>query len=188
MDILNTGFSKGIVEIVELPGHMREPLYNAMANYPDDLDSFLRLYGTGRVKKGNLVFNFPREQYAKLDRGETIEAINASWFTLSAAAYTNPATQIVAGETQRVGTTTRGPGANPKHSVFRFILDLGQFTGTWQTGLLIGGDGATSTPGTGKIVAAVNNIKDDTGTALSRDGSTIHSVTWKLKHLDSSEI
>ncbi len=187
MDVSNGLISRGEVEFIEFPKEMGPDLRWVCDS--QDLELLIRRWAIHRFQKRNLVFNFPREQYAKLDRGETPEAINARWFTLSASAYSNPATETVSGESMRLETTTLAVDpSNPKNSVIRFILDAGQFVGSWSTAILIGGATATSTPGTGKIVAAVNSVTDDLGNPLARTGSTIHLVNWKLKHLDSSEV
>jgi hypothetical protein len=184
-----TAFSKGIVEFIEIPGAFSELVQEMAQHYPGQLEAFLERNAFRRFSKGNLVFNYPRVQYAKLDRGETPDAINASWFTLSNDAYTNPATETVTGESLRVSTSTKAVDpSNSKNSIIRFILDVGQFVGSWQTAILIGGASATSTPGTGKIIAAVNDVRDDSNAPLNRDGTTIHLVNWKFKHLDSSEV
>lgn len=180
---------KGMVEVLSIPGILRHEFLHVMQSQDHQaVDDFMT---DARIKgylQGNMVFNFPRIQYAKLDRGETPEAVNASFFTLSNDAYANPDTTTVAGETLRVAATTKAVDpANPKNSIIRFVLDVGQFTGSWKTAILIGGPGATSTPGTGSIIAAVNDIRDDANLPLNRDGTTVHLVNWKLKHLDSSE-
>lgn len=175
----------GEVEVVRFPHYMQADLV-AGINDPQEVEKLSR-YAL-RYFQRNLIFNYPRVQYAALDRGETPLSVNASWFTLSRDSYTNPALETVAGETVRVGTSTKiADPANPRNSIIRFVLDVGQFIGSWQSAILIGGDGATSTPGTGKIIAAVNGVKDDANTPLNRDGTTIHLVNWKLKHLDKSE-
>jgi hypothetical protein len=180
-------YHQGLVEFAELPASALQGL-KAVLPCPDLLEAFLAQHAR-RVRKHNLVFNYPREQYAKLDRGETPEAINASWLTLSTSSYTNPATQTVSGETLRLAATTKVVDpVNPRNTLLRFILEGGQFVGLWPTAILIGGPDATGTPGTGKIIAAVNNVRDDTNAPLNRDGTTIHLVNWKLKHLDSSEV
>ncbi len=185
----NNLISKGIVEFIELPASAGIALRGALRESNAMAESLIRELAIKRMEIGNLVFNFPREQYSKLDRGETPEAISAGWLTLSNDAYSNPAIQTVTGETMRLPFTTRAiDPINPKNTLFRFILDAGQFVGAWNTAILIGGSGATVTPGTGKIIAAVNNVKDDTNSPLNRDGTTIHLVNWKLKHLDSSEV
>lgn len=178
--------SQGEVELITLPGMLGPELKEVLPN-PDALEDFLERHR--KFSQHNMVFNFPRQQYAKLDRGETPEAINATWFTLSNDAYLNPSVVNVAGETFRVAanTNTVDP-VNNRNSIIRFVLDVGQFIGSWKTGILIGGADATASPGTGKIVAAVNDVKDDANTPLNRDGTTIHLVNWKLKHLDASEV
>jgi hypothetical protein len=187
MNPVDTAFSRGIVEFSVFPAAARNDLLSAL-NHPE-LNTIIDRWTCSTFQCGNLVFNYPREQYAKLDRGETPEAINASWFTLSNDAYTNPAATIVTGETLRLPTATKTVDPiNPKNTIIRFILDVGQFVGAWKTAILIGGADATSTSGTGKIIAAVNDVKDDANAPLNRDGSTIHLVNWKLKHLDSSEV
>jgi hypothetical protein len=182
-------FVSNEVEFVRLPGMLGDPLKMILENNNmQALDQLLDDYAESSHIQPNMVFNFPREQYSKLDRGETPEAINAAWFTLSNQNYSNPSIQTVSGETFRVAATTQAADpANPRNSIIRFILDVGQFIGAWSTAILIGGSDATGTPGTGKIVAAVNNVRDDANTALNRDGTTIHLVNWKLKHLDISE-
>ncbi len=181
--------SKGVVEFVAFPAKALQALRAALNESPDTLERFMQQQALQRLEIGNLVFNFPREQYAKLDRGETPDAINAGWLTLSNDAYSNPAIKTVSGETLRLPASARAADpVNPKNTLFRFILDAGQFVGAWNTAILIGGADATSTPGTGTIIAAVNNVKDDTNSPLNRDGTTIHLVNWKLKHLDSSEV
>jgi hypothetical protein len=187
--MLAKSFSKGVVEFIEFPDYSREWLHHCLARYPHDFELFIEQFALQRFEKSNLVFNFPREQYAKLDRGETPEALNARWFTLANSAYTNPALQTVPGEAFRLETSTQAADpSNAKNSIFRFILDVGQFVGSWTTAILIGGDDASNTPGTGKIIAAVNDVRDDSNAPLNRDGTTIHLVNWKLKHLDSSEV
>lgn len=183
-----TSFSKGIVEFVELLPAGRALLYEYADADEATLDQVLAPYIRKRKKKGNLVFNYPRIQYATLDRGGVPESVNANWLTLSNDAYTNPSILTVTGETARVqaGAKIADP-ANPNNSILRFILDVGQFVGAWNTAVLIGGPTATDVVGTGKIIAAVNDVKDDTNAPLNRDGTTIHLVNWKLKHLDSSE-
>ncbi len=187
--LTHQGFSKGFVTFIELAAECR-PLLNEFIGEDDlTLGSILSPYVKNHIEKANLIFNYPRQQYAALDRGETPESINANWFTLSSDAYSNPATTVVTGETLRVQSSTKAVDpSSANNSILRFILDVGQFVGPWQTAVLIGGPTATSTPGTGKIIAAVNSVKDDTGQPLSRDGSTIHLVNWKIKHLDSSEV
>lgn len=181
--------SRGLVEFIELPATQAKHLRHILGHTPDDLNQFLATQALQRFEKHNLIFDFPRIQYAKLDRGESAEVIDASWFTLSNDIYTNPAATTVSGETARVYTSTRAVDPiNAKNSIIRFILDVGQFIGSWKTALLIGGATATSTPGSGKIIAAVNDVRDDNNVPLNRDGTTIHLVNWKLKHLDSSEI
>lgn len=183
-------YSKGIVDFFELSPEAGPALHRLALELDDfNLENAAQPYLVKRIRQGNLLFNFPREQYAKLDRGETPEAIDAKYLTLATVNYTNPAVTTVAGESLRVITSTRAVDpTNPKNSIFRFILDVGQFVGAWSSAILIGGSGATSTPGTGKIVAAVNNVKDDTNTPLNRDGTTYHLISWKIKHLDSSEV
>jgi hypothetical protein len=186
MNRTETAFAKGTVEFIELPAAARGDLLNG-PDWPG-WRTIANRWKCRSFQCGNLIFNYPREQYARLDRGEAPEAINASWFTLSNDAYTNPATTLVSGETLRLSTSTKTVDPiNPKNTIIRFILDVGQFVGAWKTAILIGGADATSTPGTGRIIAAVNDVKDDANAPLNRDGSTIHLVNWKLKHLDSSE-
>jgi hypothetical protein len=197
MDNQQRAFSKGLVEFVELPG-MLSPQINRLltstTNACDEdreqaLTALLQAYGRPCFQKSNLIFNYPREQYARLDRGETPLAINASWFTLANETYSNPAVETVGGETLRVAASTKATDpVNPKNSIVRFVLDVGQFVGSWTTAILIGGADADNTPGSGKIIAAVNDIRDDSNLPLNRDGTTIHLVSWKLKHLDSSEV
>ena len=187
MKLTETSYSKGLVEFIELAPEAGRFLREARS--PEDWDQVIQKYQIKRFQKGNLVFNFPREQYSKLDRGETPETVNARYFTLSTAPYTNPAVQTVTGESLRLANSTIAiDPSNAKNTIVRFILDVGQFVGGWSTAILIGGASATITPGSGKIVAAVNNVKDDTSAPLNRDGSTIHLVNWKIKHLDSSEV
>ena len=187
--LTHQGFSKGYVSFIELDAKCRHLLDEVIGNSEKEIEEFLAPYVKSRIEKTNLIFNYPRQQYSALDRGETPESINANWFTLSSDSYTNPATTVVTGETLRVQSSTKAVDpSSANNSILRFILDVGQFVGPWQTAVLIGGPTATSTPGTGKIVAAVNSVKDDTGQPLSRDGSTIHLVNWKIKHLDSSEV
>ncbi len=185
----NSLISKGIVEFIEFPANASIALRGVLRESDAMVESLIRELAIKRMEIGNLVFNFPREQYSKLDRGETPEVIAPGWLTLSNDAYSNPAIQTVTGETMRLPFTTRAVDPiNPKNTLFRFILDAGQFVGAFSTAILIGGSDATSTVGTGKIIAAVNNVKDDTNAPLNRDGTTIHLVNWKLKHLDSSEV
>lgn len=192
IQIPRRAYTKGLVEFAELPAECFDELRSAMSDVYSGLDvvgELVRRHAKRRFDKGNLIFNFPREQYSALDRGETPEAIDAKWLTLSAAAYTDPAIETVTGESLRLQTTARAADpSNPKNSILRFLIGPGQFIGAFNTAILIGGSGATSTTGTGKIVAAVNNVKDDTGASINRDGSTVHLVTWKIKHLDSSEV
>ena len=143
-----SAFSQGLVEFVELPGELSSSLHRILGQAdPTLLDDFLLKYSNTSFKKNNLVFNYPRIQYAKLDRGEAPDPINASWFTLSNDNYTNPAAQLVLGETYRVATSTKAPDpANSKNSIIRFVLDVGQFTGSWKTALLIGGASANINP------------------------------------------
>lgn len=188
ISIPKVGFSKGLVSFFELPAECLDELREKLA-IGEPVDDLVEKYAKRRVEKCNLIFNFPRQQYAALDRGETPESINARWLTLSTAAYTNPATLTVSGETTRINTSTRAADpSNANNSIIRFLIEPGQFIGAWSTAILIGGAGATSTPGTGKIVAAVNDVKDDTNAPLNRDGTTVHLVNWKIKHLDSSEV
>jgi hypothetical protein len=187
MRLESGSLSRGQVEFIGFPLEVREDLLAAM--HGPDLEGFIQRWATERFIRRNQVFNYPREQYAKLDRGETPEAINARWFTLSHDVYATPTVQTVTGETLRIGTSTRAADpTNQKNSLIRFILEGGQFVGAWQSAILIGGAGATSTPGTGKIIAAVNDVRDDSNAPLNRDGTTIHLVNWKLKHLDVSEV
>lgn len=187
MDLSRDFVSRGAVEIAEFPIDLRAALLGALS-CGQGVESIVCLHAPRRMRRHNLVFNFPRAQYAKLDRGETPESVNAQYLTLATAAYANPAQETVTGEAMRVAASTRAVDpANPNNSVVRFILDVGQFVGTWNTAILIGG-AATATPGTGKIVAAVNDLKDDTGAPVSRDGTTLHLVSWKLRHIDASEV
>ena len=187
--LAHQGFSKGFVSFVELEPECRPLLDKVVGIGEEELEEILAPYVKKKIEVCNLIFNYPRQQYAALDRGEVPEVINANWFTLSGVAYSNPAATVVAGETLRVQTSTKAVDpSNANNSILRFILDIGQFVGPWKTAILIGGADATSTPETGKIIAAVNDVKDDTGQPLSRDGSTIHLVNWKIKHLDSSEV
>lgn len=193
MDNQQRAFSQGLVEFIELPGTLSPQLNQVLTCDRNDreqsLAAFLHVYGRPSFQKSNLIFNYPREQYARLDRGETPLEINASWFTLSNDAYTNPAVETVSGETLRLEASTKATDpVNPKNSIIRFVLDVGQFVGSWTTAILIGGATADNTPGSGKIIAAVNDIRDDSNLPLNRDGTTIHLVSWKLKHLDSSEV
>lgn len=185
----NQFVSKGVVEVIRLPGKLSYPLKQVLADPdPRPLEHFLKENRQLDHTQHNLVFNYPRLQYARMDRGETPEPVNANWLTLSNEAYLNPAIQNVSGETFRIFATTRiADPVNPRNSIIRFVLDVGQFTGSWKTAILIGGTGASSVPGSGYIIAAVNNVKDDANTPLNRDGTTIHLVNWKIKHLDSSE-
>jgi hypothetical protein len=179
--------SQGIVEFAEFSAHSLGNLRFAMRE-PDMLERYIRDFARRRFSKKNLVFNFPREQYAKLDRGEAPSVISANYLTLTNEPLTNPATLVVPGEAIRVQASARiKDPTNPKSSIFRFLLEPGQFVGTFSTAALIGSD-ATADPGTGKIIAAVGNIKDDAGSSVSRDGTTIHLINWKLKHIDSSEV
>lgn len=186
MEIL--GFSRGEVEFISFPTACLSGL-NKVIHDPVELALFARKHATASTGKRNLVFNFPREQYAKLDRGDTPEAVNASWLTLSNSQFLDPSIQSVAGETNRILTSTKAVDpSGSTGSILRFIIDAGQFVGTWKTAILIGGSTAISTPGTGKIVAAVNNVKDDNEQPFNRDGTTVHLINWKIKHIDSSEV
>ncbi len=184
--------TKGVVQFAEIPVKHYAELKGAMTDVYsglDVVDSLVERYANRNFGKGNLIFNYPREQYGKLDRGETPESINANWLTLSADAYTNPVITTVTGESLRVQASARSADpTNLKNTIIRFLIGPGQFIGAYNTAILIGGPTATSTAGTGKIVAAVNNVKDDTNSPINRDGSTVHLVTWKIKHLDSSEV
>lgn len=187
---LSTAFSQGQVDIIALPASASRPLRRVLLQKDEKLlVAFLQEHSLSQFSKTNLVFNYPRKQYAKLDRGETPESINAAWFTLSNTPLTNPATEVVSGESMRIAPTTKiVDSLNANNSILRFVLDVGQFIGTWKTAILIGGPDASHIPGSGKIIAAVNDIRDDSNIALNRDGTTIHLVNWKLKHLDSSEV
>lgn len=190
MQVSSPLVSKGIVQFMEFPAEARMEIISLLQHGNQaEADRELRQLANRTFFKQNLVFNYPREQYAKLDRGDTPGSINASWLTLSTSEYSDPSVQTVTGESLRVNQTTQvADPTNARASILRFILDVGQFVGTWNTAILIGGDTATSTPGTGKIIAAVNGILDDLGQTLTRTGSTIHLVNWTLKHLDSSEV
>ena len=180
---------RGEVDFIEVDGALSESLKNYLAENPspEALDVFLS--GSVRFKRKNMIFNFPRIQYSALDRGETPETVNAQYFTLSNTILTNPSLLIVPDEVLRLEPSTRAiDPSNPNNTLIRFILDVGQFVGSWKTAVLIGGAAATLTPQTGKIVAAVNDVRDDSNAPLNRDGTTIHLVNWKIKHLDSSEV
>jgi hypothetical protein len=181
--------SRGQVSFLEFAPEDRPALIDILENTdPAHVDAALERLALRRFRKTNLVFNYPREQYAALDRGESA-SINARYLTLSADAYTDPSVETVSGESLRVGQTTKAKDPNDaKSSIIRFILDVGQFVGTWDTAILIGGADATGTVGTGKIIAAVNDLLDDQGNPVTRTGSTLHLVNWKLKHLDASEV
>jgi hypothetical protein len=186
----STACSQGRVEFIALPASAAQALQRVLQAGDDAvLESFLQKHSHERMTRSNLIFNYPRQQYARLDRGETPESINAGWLTLSNTPYTNPATETVTGETVRLAPITKiVDSLNANNSIIRFVLDVGQFIGAWKTAILIGGPDADSTPGSGKIIAAVNDIRDDSNQPLNRDGTTIHLVNWKLKHLDSSEV
>jgi hypothetical protein len=143
---------------------------------------------TKEFELNNLIFNWPREQYSKLDRGETPDSVNACYLTLVNTQISDPSLLVVPNEANRIPYTARGKDPNdPKTTILRFFVDFGQFIGSFSTAVLIGGPLATSSPGTGKIISAVNNIKDDQGAAINRSGSTLHTITWRLHHLDISE-
>ncbi len=187
MQLQSGSLSRGQVEFISFPLNALDDLRRALAG--PNAEAFIQCWAKERFKCHNQVFNYPREQYAKLDRGEAAGVINASWFTLSHDVYATPSVETVIGETLRIATSTQASDpTNAKNSIIRFILEGGQFVGAWQSAVLIGGPGATSTPGTGKIIAAVNDVRDDSNAPLNRDGTTIHLVNWKLKHLDVSEV
>ena len=191
MNLHNTFVSRGNVGIVELPGDCRLDLFDVLTQVderPQDLEALIQMRLLNQWTHHNLVFDFPRQEYAKLDRGESA-AINARYLTMASTSYTDSSVETVSGESLRVAQTTQAQDPNnTKGSILRFILDVGQFVGTWPTAILIGGATATTTPGTGKIVAAVNNLLDDQSNPVVRSGSTLHLVNWNIAHLDASEV
>jgi hypothetical protein len=187
LKMLVTPMSKGIVRFSEFPPGAVHLLKRAESE--EDFERLIHAFSLRDFHQGNLVFNYPREQYARLDRGEEPGEINARFLTLSGDAYTDPAVETVENEVSRIQRTTRAVDVtNRRASIIRFIIKEGQFVGDWDTAILIGGPGATADVGTGKIIAVVNDVRDDQGAPFSRDGSTAHLISWKIKHIDSGEV